>query len=88
MFKRILVVCVGNICRSPTAECLLHTALSNKGFTVTSAGLSAVKGHGVEKTAAAVLEHNGYVWPQHQARQIDRQLIADNDLILVMEKRH
>lgn len=88
MFKRILVVCVGNICRSPTAECLLHSALSDKGFTVSSAGLSAVKGSNVEKTAAAVLEQNGFAWPNHCARQISSQIIRDNDLILVMEQRH
>lgn len=88
MFKRILVVCVGNICRSPTAECLLHHALHDKGFTVSSAGLSAVKGSGVEKNAASVLENNGYQWANHIARQLNRQIINENDLILVMEQRH
>ena len=40
MFDKILVVCVGNICRSPTAEFLLKQALPHK--TIASAGLHAM----------------------------------------------
>ena len=48
MFDKILVVCVGNICRSPTGERLLRSRLP--GRQVTSAGLSAL----VDKPADAV----------------------------------
>jgi protein-tyrosine-phosphatase len=41
-FNSILVVCVGNICRSPTAERLLMQALPHK--TISSAGISAMVG--------------------------------------------
>ncbi|NQD63528.1 protein tyrosine phosphatase, partial [Enterobacter sp. CM29] len=37
MFNKILVVCVGNICRSPTAERLLKNY--QPALTVDSAGL-------------------------------------------------
>ena len=55
LFKRILIVCIGNICRSPTAEHLLRVALAPTDIVVSSAGLSAVKSKPIEATAAAVL---------------------------------
>lgn len=88
MFKKILVVCVGNICRSPTAECLLHNKLHPQGFTVSSAGLSALVDHPMDKTALEVLQQNNHDWSEHKARQISREIIQANELILVMEKGH
>lgn len=87
-FKRILVVCVGNICRSPTAEHLLREALGDCGATVSSAGLGALVGQPIEPTALAVLERHGHAPAPHQARQLDDALLADADLVLVMEKGH
>ena len=34
MFKNILIVCVGNICRSPTAEALFLHRLGDQGLTI------------------------------------------------------
>ncbi len=42
MIKTVLIVCVGNICRSPMAEGLLRQAMPE--LTVHSAGLEAVVG--------------------------------------------
>lgn len=88
MFSSILVVCVGNICRSPMAESILHHQLQEQGFTVSSAGLGALIDHAMDKTALKVLRDNGYDWSNHKARQITPKLISNNDLILVMEKKH
>lgn len=88
LFKKILVVCVGNICRSPTAEAILHHHLQESGIQVSSAGLGALVNHSMDKTALQILRDNGYDWSMHKARQIDAQLIQQNDLILVMEKGH
>ncbi|VDZ78083.1 protein-tyrosine phosphatase [Salmonella bongori] len=52
MFNKILVVCVGNICRSPTAECLLQRF--HPSLTVASAGLGALVGKGADPAAASV----------------------------------
>ncbi len=38
--KKILMVCLGNICRSPLAEGILQSKLSSENFTVDSAGTS------------------------------------------------
>src|SRR5690554_1058735 len=88
MFKRILTVCVGNICRSPAAACLLHEALHDKGFTVNSAGLAAVLGKPMDKTAHQVLQQHGYDWSQHIAQQLEPHHISEHDIILTMENRH
>lgn len=87
-FKRVLVVCVGNICRSPTAEHLLREALGDCGCTVSSAGLGALVGKPIEPTALAVLQRHGHTPAPHDACQLDDALLAEADLVLVMEKGH
>lgn len=84
-FDFILVVCIGNICRSPTAEFLLKQALPDR--RVESAGLSAVVGADMEATARAVAEAGGVPCPRHQARQLTHALCRQADLILVMDTR-
>ncbi|MBC8995977.1 MULTISPECIES: low molecular weight protein-tyrosine-phosphatase [unclassified Pseudomonas] len=88
MFKKILVVCVGNICRSPTAELLLRNALAPSTISVTSAGLAARVGEGVEASARQVLEDHGHSAQGFQARQLTADIVNESDLILVMEKQH
>lgn len=85
-FDSILVVCIGNICRSPTAERLLKQALPHK--TISSAGISALAGHAADDTATAVADQNGVSLEGHVARQLTRELCQQHDLILVMEQKH
>ncbi|MDK9762819.1 low molecular weight phosphotyrosine protein phosphatase [Vibrio sp. D420a] len=90
MFERILVVCVGNICRSPTGERVLQKLLPNKH--VASAGIAAEKsrliGKAADKTAILVASENGVDIENHKSQQVTPQLCALYDLILVMEKGH
>jgi len=86
MFNKILVVCVGNICRSPTAERLLKRYLPS--ITVASAGLGALVGRGADDMAASVAADYQLSLDGHIARQISGKLCREYDLILVMEKRH
>lgn len=88
MFKKILIVCIGNICRSPTAEHLLASALEPSGILVSSAGLAALRGQPLEPTACQVLAEHGHVPQAHKARQLSAEAVSDADLILVMEQRH
>lgn len=85
-FHRILVVCVGNICRSPTAEVLLRQLLPR--HDIRSAGLAAVSQADMDPRARAVAEARGLVCPPHQACQLTPALCVQADLILVMETRH
>jgi protein-tyrosine phosphatase len=88
LFKKILIVCIGNICRSPTAEKLLRTALGPSDIKVSSAGLAALRDHPLESTACQVLTEHGHVPQAHKARQLTAEAVSDADLILVMEQRH
>jgi protein-tyrosine phosphatase len=89
MFKRILIVCVGNICRSPTAEYLLRHRLGNAhGAQISSAGLSAMAGYSMDTTSLALLREHGVDGETHRARQLDSALLRQSDLILAMEKSH
>ncbi|WP_371230237.1 low molecular weight protein-tyrosine-phosphatase [Pseudomonas sp. QE6] len=85
MFNRILFVCVGNICRSPTAEHLLREALPDSGIAIASAGLSALIGHPIDSTALAILSGHGHRPVPHRARQLNREMIHEANLVLVME---
>jgi len=86
MINSILVVCVGNICRSPTGERLLKCALPDK--QIASAGLNAMTGYAAEQTASEVAAANGLSLAGHQAQQFTAELSREFDLILVMEKKH
>ena len=90
MFDNILVVCVGNICRSPIGERYLQQRLPNKN--IASAGIASKKSHLEGKPADAmaqqVAEQHGIDLTGHQSQQLTSQLCAQYDLILVMEKGH
>lgn len=88
MFHKILIVCIGNICRSPTAETLLRDALANSNIEVKSAGLGALEEHPIEAMALKVMEEHGHSPDFHAARQMTPTIANESDLILVMEKRH
>jgi protein-tyrosine phosphatase len=87
----VLVVCTGNICRSPTAERLLRLhagELGVTGLTVGSAGTRAVVGYGMEATAREVLVELGGDPVQFRARQLTPSLVEEADLVLTMTTRH
>src|SRR5690606_32586263 len=81
--NRILLVCIGNICRSPVAEALLQQAFPDK--TVSSAGLAALVGHPADDTAQDIATRYGLDLSGHRARQITQAMCREADLILVME---
>ncbi|AOR64657.1 protein-tyrosine-phosphatase [Pectobacterium wasabiae] len=86
MFDSILVVCVGNICRSPTGERLLKQALPSK--KISSAGLGALVGKPADAVAADVANQHNLSLDGHEAQQLTSALCRQYDLILVMEKGH
>lgn len=87
MFNTILIVCVGNICRSPMAERLLQQKLKKQGMDtrVSSAGLGALVGQGADEYAIEVMKENGIDGTMHSARQLENEMVKQNELILVME---
>ncbi|WP_105258294.1 low molecular weight protein-tyrosine-phosphatase [Pseudoalteromonas sp. T1lg88] len=90
MFDSVLMVCAGNICRSPKAEYLLKrkVAAANKAIHISSAGLTAMKGHDADHTAQSVAAEQGVDMTPHKGRQICGELVASHSVILVMEESH
>ena len=88
MFKHILVICIGNICRSPTAEFLFRQQLAHRNVHVCSAGLGALVGRPMDGHAIQILKEHGVDAATHRARQIDSVMLRKSDLILVMERKH
>ncbi|KAA1162944.1 MULTISPECIES: low molecular weight protein-tyrosine-phosphatase [Pseudoalteromonas] len=88
MFDSVLVVCAGNICRSPTAEYVLKKKLEGKNIKVSSAGLTALEGKAADATAKQIAQAYDINMDAHQGRQLTSALVAQNSVILVMEERH
>jgi len=84
--QNILVLCIGNICRSPVAQVLLAQALPDK--TVLSAGLGALVGEPADRHSLALTADAGLDLSDHRAAQVNRAMCAWADLILVMEDAH
>ncbi|WP_281432321.1 low molecular weight protein-tyrosine-phosphatase [Desulfatitalea alkaliphila] len=85
------MVCTGNICRSPMAEGLLQAMLPaglRSQVEVASAGTHALHGHQPASHAVTVMGQAGIDIRSHRARQVSRDMVADADLTLVMEKAH
>jgi protein-tyrosine phosphatase len=88
LFKTILIVCVGNICRSPMGEYLLRqrAAAADATVSVASAGLGALVGHGADPCAVEIMNEHGVDMGAHRAQQLTPELVKQYELILVMER--
>ena len=86
MFKNVMIVCVGNICRSPMGEVLLQHHCPQ--LNVFSSGIGALVGKSADPMACELMEQKGIDLSQHCAQQINTVLVSASDLILTMEKKH
>ena len=85
MIRHILIVCVGNICRSPMAEAVLrHELRGQEQVTVESAGLGALVGEPASEHALALMQERGLDVSSHRAQQLTPEQAKNADLILVM----
>lgn len=88
MFSSIMLVCTGNICRSPIAEEILRRGLDNARVRVGSAGTGALVGAPADPMAQLLAREHGYDISAHRARQADQQLLNTADLILTLDQTH
>lgn len=86
MFDSILVICTGNICRSPIGERLLRKALPNR--RIDSAGVGALVNHAADNSARRVANNHGLSLEGHVGRQFTRALGQQYELVLVMDYSH
>lgn len=86
MFDSILVICTGNICRSPIGERMLRRALPEK--KIDSAGVGALVNHEADKSAIKVAEKHGLSLDNHKGTQFTGSMGRQYDLLLVMDHTH
>ncbi len=87
----VLLVCTGNICRSPLAEAILQRELRARGVTnvdPVSAGTGAWDGAPASEGAYLVALEHGLDLSGHRARLLTRDLVQQAELILTMARHH
>lgn len=83
----ILMVCLGNICRSPLAEGLMRSKLNFTKFTVDSAGTSGGhKGQAPDKRSIAVAKKNGLDISNQKSRKLLVEDFKNFDILYVMDQ--
>ncbi|MFV8375286.1 low molecular weight protein-tyrosine-phosphatase [Flavobacterium sp. LB1P62] len=83
---KILMVCLGNICRSPLAEGILASKLPKNKFTVDSAGTGSWHiGHSPDDRSIAVAKKNKINISNQKGRQFSTNDFDAFDYIYVMD---
>jgi protein-tyrosine phosphatase len=83
---KILMVCLGNICRSPLAEGILASKLPTEKFIVDSAGTGSWHvGHAPDKRSISTAQKNGLNIANQKGRQFSRADFDTFDYIFVMD---
>jgi protein-tyrosine-phosphatase len=91
MTTHVLLVCTGNICRSPLAEAILRRELAARSVNdieAFSAGTGAWDGAPASEGAYLVGLEAGLDLSGHRARLLTRDLVQQSDVILTMARHH
>ena len=89
--RRVLFVCTGNTCRSPTAEAIARKMLEERGWDdveVRSAGVAAYPGSPASGGALRAARAHGLDLSEHRSTPLDAELLEWADLILTMSPGH
>lgn len=85
--KKILMVCLGNICRSPLAEGILKSKVNNTKVYVDSAGTSAThQGELPDPRSIEVAQKHGIDITDQRSRPFSKEDFSKFDLIYVMDQ--
>lgn len=89
----VLFVCLGNICRSPTAAAVFRHRLAEEGLDnrviVDSAGTSSWEvGNPPDARSVAVGRQRGYSFEGQTARQLTRDDLSRYDFVIAMDSQN
>jgi len=87
----ILFVCTGNACRSPMAEGIAKRLWQEKGkeeIKIYSAGTAALPGLKATPLSIKIMKKRGISIDSHRSTPLNKKMVEEADLILVMEQRH
>ncbi|HEV8564703.1 MAG TPA: low molecular weight phosphatase family protein [Actinomycetota bacterium] len=88
----ILVVCTGNICRSPIAEGMIRAAFArtpgNDAVEVSSAGTNGWEGSEAMPESVEAAAERGVDISTHVARRLSDEMLDSADLVLCMAHQH
>jgi protein-tyrosine phosphatase len=82
VIDNLLIICEGNICRSPIARALFARELPRA--TVVSAGTGALLGHGADPVAVELMDVRGIDLRGHSAMALNLQVVREAQLVLTM----
>ena len=86
--QRVVFVCTANIARSPYAERRMRQLLAAAGVShvvVSSAGIPGFEGRPMDSTMEAQLARRGADGADHSSRVLSEPIMAEADVVLVME---
>jgi protein-tyrosine phosphatase len=87
--RRVLFVCLGNICRSPLVEAVARKRVAEAGLDVAVASCGTGgwhAGEGADPRMIAAARAAGHDLSRHRARQLRERYFDDYDLLLVMDR--
>jgi protein-tyrosine phosphatase len=84
----VLVLCTGNVCRSPYVERRLRQELAGTGIAVTSAGTHALVGRDMDAGTRELLQHSGIDIEGFTARELTAELVSGADLVIAAAREH
>ena len=87
----VLMVCTGNLCRSPAAELLLRAAVGpprGSGIEVASAGTGAVSGRPAHPLTVQALSQRGIDAAAHVSQPLEAAMVRAADLVLTAAREH